>query len=62
MPETSDRATKSATDSIPEGDLECFECGWGVVPDLCRITMGSYQEILCINPWACWERQCGVPL
>lgn len=57
----SDSTTKSAAATSGERDLSCFECGHDVVTDLALITMGTYSEVLCTNPWACWERKSHVP-
>lgn len=61
-PSTIASVTKSATESSADANLECVECGHDVVTDLLLVTMGVYQEVLCANPWACWERQCQTPL
>lgn len=50
--------TKAATTGrTPESPPECELCGWGVTPELCWTDRGDRVQVLCINPWLCWERQ-----
>lgn len=63
-PAHTDRTTNSATESTvtpAEGDVTCAECGHEVVTELLLITMGTYAEIVCVDPWACWERHLRIP-
>lgn len=48
--------TKSATDEHVERFGGCLHCGHDVVEDLIVQSIGTYLEIACRSPFACFER------
>lgn len=56
-PESTDRATKAATDETNCAAAQCVECGWPFGPDLHLNMVSTPPVVECRDPWRCWERQ-----
>lgn len=50
-------AATAATTNSRSDTSGCADCGWPFGPDLTQQWVLGRRLLLCLNPWACWERQ-----